>query len=55
MSKSRHTEARMIGARKQLEVGRKAEDVARLVEQWAEFEWRGCGGAPRESSGMVRA
>jgi hypothetical protein len=29
MSKSRHTEAQMIGALKQLEVGRKAEDVAR--------------------------
>jgi putative transposase len=31
MSKSRHTEAQMIGALKQLEVGRKAEDVAREV------------------------
>jgi DNA-binding XRE family transcriptional regulator len=31
MSKSRHTEAQMIGARKQLEAGRKAEDVAREV------------------------
>jgi hypothetical protein len=29
MSKSRHTEAQMIGALKQLEAGRKAEDVAR--------------------------
>jgi hypothetical protein len=29
MSKSRHTEAEMIGALKQLEAGRKAEDVAR--------------------------
>ena len=28
MSKSRHTEAQMIGALKQLEAGRKAEDVA---------------------------
>jgi putative transposase len=27
-SKSRHTEAQMIGALKQLEAGRKAEDVA---------------------------
>jgi hypothetical protein len=27
MSKSRHTEAQMIGALKQLEAGRKAEDV----------------------------
>jgi putative transposase len=31
MSKSRHTEAQMIGALKQLEAGRKAEDVAREV------------------------
>jgi putative transposase len=31
MSKSRHTEAQMIGARKQLEAARKAEDVAREV------------------------
>ena len=28
MSKSNHTEAQMIGALKQLEAGRKAEDVA---------------------------
>ena len=31
MSKSRHTEAEMIGVLKQLEAGRKAEDVAREV------------------------
>lgn len=31
MSKSRHTEAEMIGALKQLEAGRKAEEVAREV------------------------
>jgi hypothetical protein len=31
MSKRRHTEAQMIGALKQLEAGRKAEDVAREV------------------------
>jgi len=31
MSKSRHTEAEMIGALKQLEAGRKAEDMAREV------------------------
>jgi putative transposase len=31
MSKSRHTEAQMIGALKQLEAGRKAEHVAREV------------------------
>lgn len=29
MSKSRYTEAKMIGALKQLEAGRKAEDVTR--------------------------
>src|SRR3970040_603664 len=31
MSKSRHSEAQMIGALKQVEAGRKAEDVAREV------------------------
>src|SRR5919108_5812942 len=31
MSKSKHTEAQMIGALKQLEAGRKAEEVAREV------------------------
>jgi len=31
MSKSRYTEAQIIGALKQLEAGRKAEDVAREV------------------------
>jgi hypothetical protein len=31
MTKSRHTEAQMIGALKQLEAGRKAEDVAHRV------------------------
>jgi putative transposase len=31
MSKSKHTEAQMIGALKQLEAGRKAEDAAREV------------------------
>jgi putative transposase len=31
MSISKHTEAQMIGALKQLEAGRKAEDVAREV------------------------
>lgn len=31
MSKSRHTEAQMVGAIKQVEAGRKAEDVAREV------------------------
>jgi putative transposase len=31
MSKSQHSEAQMMGALKQLEAGRKAEDVAREV------------------------
>ena len=31
MSRSRHTEAQMIAALKQMEAGRKAEDVAREV------------------------
>ena len=31
MSKSRHTEAQMVAAIKQVEAGRKAEDVAREV------------------------
>lgn len=31
MSKSRHSEAQMIGALKQMEAGRRAEDVAREV------------------------
>ena len=31
MSRSNHTEAQMIGALKQLEAGRKAEDMAREV------------------------
>ena len=31
MSRSKHTEAQMIGAVKQMEAGRKAEDVAREV------------------------
>jgi putative transposase len=31
MSRSRHTEAKMIAALKQMESGRKAEDVAREV------------------------
>lgn len=31
MSKSKHTEAQMVGALKQMEAGRKAEDVAREV------------------------
>ena len=31
MSKSKHTEAQIIGSLKQIETGRKAEDVAREV------------------------
>ena len=31
MSRSRHTEAQIVGALKQVEAGRKAEDVAREV------------------------
>jgi putative transposase len=31
MSRSQHTEAQMVGALKQMEAGRKAEDVAREV------------------------
>jgi putative transposase len=31
MSKSKHTEAQMVGALKQMEAGRRAEDVARDV------------------------
>ena len=42
MSKSRHTEAQMIGALKQLEAGRKAEDVAREVGVWKHtiYAWK---------------
>jgi hypothetical protein len=32
MSKGKHTEAKMIPALKQVEAGRKAEDVAREVD-----------------------
>jgi hypothetical protein len=35
MSRSKHSEAQMIAAVKQLEAGRKAEDVAREVGQRA--------------------
>jgi putative transposase len=42
MSKSRHIEAWMIGALKQLEAGRKAEDVAREVgvSKHTTFAWK---------------
>ena len=45
MSKSRHTEAQMIGALKQLEAGRKAEDVAREVgvSKHTIYAWKGAG------------
>ena len=50
MSRSRHTEAQMIGALKQLEAGRKTEDVARevgvskhTIYAWeGEVRWDGC-------------
>jgi putative transposase len=34
MSRGKHTEAQMIGAPKQVEAGRKVEDVAREVSVW---------------------
>src|SRR5260370_31174132 len=42
VSKSRHTEVQMIGALKQLEAGRKAEDVAREVGVWKHtiYAWK---------------
>ncbi len=42
MSKSHHTEAQMIGALRQLEAGRKAEDVAREVgvSKHTIYAWR---------------
>jgi putative transposase len=50
MSKGKHTDAQMIGALKQLEAGRKAEDVARelgvskhTIYAWeGEVRWHGC-------------
>ena len=41
-SKSRHTEAQMIGALKQMEAGRRAEDVAREVgvSKHALYTWK---------------
>ena len=47
MSKSRHTEAQMIGALKQLEAGRKAEDTAWEVgvSKHTIYAWKAkCGG-----------
>ena len=42
MSKGRHTEAQMIGALKQMEAGRKAEDVARElgVSRHTIYAWK---------------
>ena len=42
MSKSRHTEAQIIGVLKQLEAGRKAEDVAREagVSKHTIYAWK---------------
>ncbi len=42
MSKSNHTEAQMIGALKQLEAGRKAEDVGREmgVSKHTIYAWK---------------
>ena len=42
MSKSKHTEAQMISALKQLEAGRKAEDVAREygVSKHTIYAWK---------------
>lgn len=42
MSKSKHTEAQMVGALKQLEAGRKAEDVAREmgVSKYTLYTWK---------------
>ena len=43
MSKSRHREAQMIGALKQVEAGRKVEDVAREVgvSKHTLYAWKG--------------
>ena len=42
MSKRRHTEAQIIGALKQVEAGRKAEDVAREVgvSNYTIYTWK---------------
>jgi putative transposase len=42
MSRSKHTEAQVIGALKQLEAGRKAEDVAREVgvSKYTIYTWK---------------
>lgn len=42
MAKSRHTEAQMVGALKQMEAGRKAEDVARElgVSKHTLYAWK---------------
>ena len=50
MSRSNHTEAQMIGALKQLEAGRKAEDVAREVgvSKHTIYAWKAKYGDGRE-------
>jgi putative transposase len=42
MSKSKHTEAQMVGALKQMEAGRKVEDVAREVgvSKYTLYAWK---------------
>ena len=42
MSRTKHTEAQMIGALKQMEAGRKAEDVARevVVSKHTIYAWK---------------
>jgi len=47
MSKSRHAEAQMIAALKQVEAGRRAEDVAREngVSKHTIYAWRRSTGA----------
>ena len=51
MSRSRHTEAQVIGALKQLEAGRKAEDVAREVgvSKHTQYAWKAKYGGMDES------
>jgi hypothetical protein len=57
MSKSRHTEAEMIGPLKQLEAGRKAEDVAREVgvSKHTIYAWKAKYGGMDVSRGRKRS
>lgn len=52
MSRNRHTEAQIIGALKQLEAGRRAEDVAREVENHGEGD--GSAHSPRRKQDKSR-